>query len=456
MSTVNRLTINGVLNTEESCLDIMNKLATHASSFLTWDPVDGLWVVTVNKAISGIELSNSKIFDDSTIIGSVNFSGSGLDKIYNSVKASYPSQDLNGDTDEVYLILDQDKRYANELDNQLQLTYEYLSDPVQVSYLASVEMLQSRVDTIIEFKTDFSQIDLRAGEIIRITFSELGYFLKPFRIISIVEEDTDDGSIVLNITALLYDFTVYSESGLTRVERNKNNGISNSRANICVVRSDSEKISQEVARSLQTENGQDALTQDIQLGTSIFSVPLFQTESVGFNVTAITNTFSGGTVSGANVTGINEAGVVQFTGNPPLQAILDLYRPIKTCFFNFEGPQGNVVFTVDGTDKTFTALGIPCVLTIYRQEANVDYENGTFTPFGTPTLVSIKYMEWSSYFTQVALGSETPVRFHCVITPLNTYDLSSSNQLVTFKSSSGYITGANGDYATLTLAAFLN
>jgi hypothetical protein len=68
---------------------------------------------------------------------------------------------------------------------------------------------QARVDKIIQFKADFSYIDLKSGELIDITSSIYGFTNKIFRIVTVTEVDTDN-TIQLEFTCLEYDSAVYT------------------------------------------------------------------------------------------------------------------------------------------------------------------------------------------------------------------------------------------------------
>lgn len=432
MATTSRVAINGKVDTDQTCLEIMNNLATACQSYLSWDPTQGKWRITVNQEES---YGSAPVFDDSNIVGSIKFSGTGIRNVYNSVAVTYPHVDLQGDTDEIRLSIPSADRYDNELDNELNLTMEYINDPIQAQYLAGVELKQSRVETVIEFATDYTGITRTAGEIIRIHYPELNYYNKPFRILSIVEDDTDDGQLTVSITAIEYVVDVYSTAGLERDQRDKQNGITSASNNVCVIESEQEAVSQSVADSLNTTAGQDALTQDILLGGTVISIPLFQTESVGWSSSQIATVYGSGTSSGAS-----------------LEAFFETYRSIKNCVIFFEAPQGDVNFTVGGSSVNLTALGLPSVVRVYSRPFNVDTGTGT----GSYTLKTTRYMEWSSYFTSISLTTTQPTQFYITVDPLNTYDLSASPALVTFNSSSNYIANATGDYATISVLAFLN
>jgi hypothetical protein len=104
--------------------------------------------------------------------------------------------------------------------------------------LAAIELKQSRVDKIIQFRTDYSALGVRAGDVIAVTAEPYGYVNKPFRVLTISEEDADDNTIILSIVAFEYDAEVYNNSDLLREVRTFVNGIVDERANPAKIISD--------------------------------------------------------------------------------------------------------------------------------------------------------------------------------------------------------------------------
>lgn len=431
---MNRVEINGIIDTGQNVLANINKIAGSCQSFVTWDPTIGNWTAIVNKSVSGLPGSAAYNFDDSTIVGSINVSGSGVSDLYNSAKVTFANKEILGDTSERIVSIDQEDRFDRELDNQLNLNFDLINDPVQAELLAAIELKQSRIDQIVEFYTDFRAIGIKPGDVVTLTSDQYNFFNKYFRVIALEEIDTDDGGILLKVTASEYDSTVYSTSGLTREQVIRDSGIPPSTTNICVIESKGEAISSGVANSLATSAGLSNITREQTYGSTQIGVPLFQTESTGWSASQVSTVYGSGNV-----------------GNY-LETTFVTYRPIKNCLLLFEAPQGDLVLTVDGSNRTYTALGLPSVVYVYSRPFNVDQNQG----YGSYTLKTTRYMEWSSYFTAISLNTTQTEQFLIQIYPLNTYDLNATNPLLTFVSSSNYISNATGDYATLSVLAFLN
>lgn len=215
-----RYTINGTVLTQNTVMDNMSKMANSCGCWITYDVHQGKWAVIINRA--GTSMYS---FDDSNIIGPVKLANTGIDTLYNSMKATFMHEDLDGQTDFVEIEVPEIDRFPNETPNELSLTYDLVTDPVQAQLLGFIELKQSRVDKVITFTTDYSKIGVKAGDIIDITNSVYGFVADLYRVITVREMDNDQGGIDVEIMALDYDATVYDESNLNRYIRTGSNGL---------------------------------------------------------------------------------------------------------------------------------------------------------------------------------------------------------------------------------------
>jgi hypothetical protein len=216
MSTIipNVFSINGVVDTNQSVLANMNAIASAAGAWVTYDASQGKWAVIINTTGSSVAS-----FNDNNIIGGINVNSTGLNELYNSVEIEFPHKDLIDQRDYIRFDIDAGERYPNETDNTLTINSDLINDPIQAELIAARELKQSRIDKVINFKTDYSKIDLKAGDLIAVTSSQYEFSSKVFRVIKISEEDQDDGGLIIDITALEYSADVYSTAGLVRSVR---------------------------------------------------------------------------------------------------------------------------------------------------------------------------------------------------------------------------------------------
>ena len=247
MSTVipNIFTINGVVDTSKTVMDNINILANACLSWVTFDIHTGKWTIVVNQPGSSVAS-----FNDSNIIGAINISGTGISELYNRVQIQFPHKDLNDEVDVITYEVAEANRFPYELDNTLNFEFDCINDPTQAEYLAVVALKQSRVDKVIQFRTDYTRIGVKAGDIIDVTSSMYGYTNKKFRVLNISEDDIEDYNLVISITAFEYDADIYSSAGLIRTERNIQNGIVTKCVNEEVQKSDDEEFEDSLIRML--------------------------------------------------------------------------------------------------------------------------------------------------------------------------------------------------------------
>jgi len=221
-TTINKqFYINGVVSPNKTVLQNLESLCASCGAWFTFDINTGKWSVVINKA----ETNPVYAFDDDNIIGSININGSGLNELYNKVQVQFPHVDLRDELDSVTIAIPQADLFPNEFENTLNLQYDLVNDPLQAQTLALMELKQSRVDKIITFQTSYKAIGIKAGDIISVKSQLFWSDFKPFRVINVSEEDTDDNNIILNITALEYDSNVYNINDINYYERTTENGL---------------------------------------------------------------------------------------------------------------------------------------------------------------------------------------------------------------------------------------
>ena len=212
--------INGLIDTAQPVLANLDKLCNAAGSWLSYDIHQGKWGVIINS--SGTSIAS---FSDHNIIDNITISGSGLANLYNQVKVQFPHRDLQDSADFVTISIPDSDKNPNEPTNILNITYDIINDPIQAQLLGFIELKQSRVDKIIKFRTDYSNFNLSAGDIIDVTNDRFGYTNKLFRILTISEIQDTLGPLILEITALEYDASVYNPNNLYKYNRTDANGI---------------------------------------------------------------------------------------------------------------------------------------------------------------------------------------------------------------------------------------
>ena len=224
-----RYQINGLIDTANTVLENAEAILNATASWLSYDTHEGKWGVIINKSDTSVAS-----FSDTNIIGNISVSGTGLQDLYNAVKVQFPHRELRDSADFYNISVPTSSIPAdwtpfslntNEEPKTLNITYDIINEPVQAQMLGLIELKQSRIDKVIQFKTDWTYYNLKAGDVIDVTNSRFGFSAKLFRIIAVKEQQDNDGALMMDITALEYDVNVYSIADLYRFTRSDANGI---------------------------------------------------------------------------------------------------------------------------------------------------------------------------------------------------------------------------------------
>jgi hypothetical protein len=237
--------INGIIDTNQSVYKNIQSLATASGCWFTFDIQTGLWSVIINR--TGTSVAS---FNDSNIIGNLNVNGKGIRELYNKVVVEFPHEDILNENDFTEYEIPSGDMFPNEMPNTLNFKVDLVSKPEHAQRLALQELKQSRVDKVIQFRTDFSELGLKAGDIIDVTSSMYDFSAKLFRVTEITEEDGDDNNIALGVTALEYDADVYDYADVFREVRARANGIIVKTINTATKTEDDKSMSTQLARML--------------------------------------------------------------------------------------------------------------------------------------------------------------------------------------------------------------
>ncbi len=218
-SATSTITVNGLIDTNTDVLTNMQALAEAGSSWINYDIHTGTWKIVINTVGSSVAS-----FTDSNIVGEISISGTSLIQLNNVANVKYQNTDILDKTDFVKITIPEEDLFANEPRTATQINLPFTNKQVVATKIGLQQLKQSRVDKIISFKADYSYIMLNAGDIISVTNATLGFSSKLFRIITITQSDGDSGEILMDITALEYNASVYTYD-IIEYEVETDNGI---------------------------------------------------------------------------------------------------------------------------------------------------------------------------------------------------------------------------------------
>lgn len=210
--------INGLVDTNTTCLRNMEELAAAANSWMSYDIHNGQWTVVINDTTT-----TAATITDANLLGEVGITGTTLTQIHNIVDVKYQNTDILDTTDYVKLELPAEDLFDNEPRTTLQLSLPFTNKQAVAAKVGLIALKQARADKIVTFKTDYSFINLTAGEVISLTSASVGFNNNLFRIITVREVESD-GVIQCEFTALEYDIDVYNYD-ITEVAVETDSGI---------------------------------------------------------------------------------------------------------------------------------------------------------------------------------------------------------------------------------------
>ena len=209
-TTNKRYQINGMLSTFDVCTNNIDKICQASATFFTFNPKKGKFAAIPNRALSSTELANCLVYNDDNIVSKIDISSTELYSLYNGVEVSFADQNRKDQTNTIKVTTPSGDRNTNEPDNTLTYTLDMINDNVRAERLANIDLNQSRVGTVIQFASDFSGIQSDVGDVIKVTNSLYGWTDKLFRVMRVTEQQTPEGMITAQISALEYSADYYT------------------------------------------------------------------------------------------------------------------------------------------------------------------------------------------------------------------------------------------------------
>jgi hypothetical protein len=213
-----RYRFNGPIATNNNCLDNLQTMVDACDSWMQYSELTGQWKVVINKAYNEtpdpIAFNNLYHVTDNNLTDGINVSPTNLNQTFNEVEYQYPNNNIRDQLDFIFISLQEDYPSllnANEPVNKLTLKNDLVNNYVQAKFIAIRRILQGREDLVVSFQTDYSGIQVEAGDVIRITNNAYGWTNKLFRVSNVVEEKDAEGNLFARLTAFEYNGTIYDD-----------------------------------------------------------------------------------------------------------------------------------------------------------------------------------------------------------------------------------------------------
>ena len=213
-----RYRLNGPVDTSKNCLANLQDMVDACDSWMQYTEITGKWKVVINKAYN--ETPNSQTLGDlyhitdNNLTSGIQVNPTDLNQTYNQVEYQYPNTNIKDQLDYIFIAL-QDEFPAllseNEPLNKLTIKNDLINNYVQAKFIAIRRLLQGREDLIVSLQTDYSGIQVEAGDVITITNETYGWTEKLFRVSNVIEEKDAQGNLFARIVAFEYNNSIYDD-----------------------------------------------------------------------------------------------------------------------------------------------------------------------------------------------------------------------------------------------------
>lgn len=172
------------------------------------------------------------VFNDDNMLSGITLSSTRLDDLYNKVETEFFDKYNRDQRAYNRIALPDANRNPYEPDNELRLSLDMTNNSVQAELLANIELKQSRDDLVIQFTSGHYGIQTQAGDIIKVytgtqddSYYPYGWGPKLFRVIRVKEVEREDGSLVADISAIEYNYDIFTVENIQEFTTSANIGI---------------------------------------------------------------------------------------------------------------------------------------------------------------------------------------------------------------------------------------
>lgn len=224
-STQPRYRFNGVIDTGQTVLSNLDLMMTSCDCWQSYDASTGLWKVVINR-----DISPTFAFDDNNIIGSISVGATDITQQANQVEAKFndaTNRDQPGYVNLALQTLAPSLLYPNEPVNKYTVSFDLVNNSVTAQYLATRILEQNRLDLIVSINTNYTGIQVNAGDVVTITNDYYGWSAKQFRVMQVKETSLPDGSLGASLQLSAYDAAVYTTPNITQYTPTPNSNLPN-------------------------------------------------------------------------------------------------------------------------------------------------------------------------------------------------------------------------------------
>lgn len=223
-ATQARFKFDGVVDTTQTIMQNLQIMSACCDCLLKYNEIKSEWGVVIQKDSTTVVMD----INDTNMVSSISVSPMDVSNSYNVVECKYPDGTVKDSFNSVTYDLaqiDPSLLFNNEPVNKQSVNLNLVNNDVRVQLLANRFLKAAREDLQIQCQTNYSGIQLEAGDIVTVTNANYGWAAKPFRVIKVTEQYGGDGNITAQLNLTEYNADVYSDADVTQFVPADNTGI---------------------------------------------------------------------------------------------------------------------------------------------------------------------------------------------------------------------------------------
>lgn len=403
-----RYEFNGLIDPNQKIMQNIQSMSDCCNCLVRYNEIDGTWGVVVQKPSTTVAMA----LDDSNIVSSITVSPIDTSNTFNVVQVNYPdssAQDSFSAATFDLAELNPSLLYPNEPVNKQDINLYLVNNSITAQYLANIFLEGARENLQVMLETDYTGLQLEAGDIVSITNVNYGWDAKLFRINKAIQKFSADAQITVQLTLAEYNPAIYDDKNVTQFSPLDDSGLGDPLGWGDVPTPTVNTISPSAAVpyfTVDITSSSGGITQYAELWYSAFQNPTID-QLIFYGTTELESNGSpyppDTLLPAITVTGLPAGDwyffsrMVNSLGSSPYSDASDLltWRPTT---FQYVNRYNSIAYAddVNGTGFTFSRLnkayfGIynsnsstaPSDPTLYKWYSVSTTSNGTFTDFGT-------------------------------------------------------------------------
>ncbi len=219
-----RFRFDGQISPARTVMQNLQDMQNCCDCLLRYNEILGKWGAIVQSSTYTVAME----LDDSNLVSAIQISPIDIAGSYNVIEAKFPNSTTQDTFDTATFDLaeiDPSLLFPNEPVNKQSISLSLVNNSVRAQ-LISIRMLKtSREDLQVMVNTNFTGIQLEAGDIVTITNANYGWTNKPFRLNKLIEEFAEDASVTAKLTLTEFNASVYDDMPITEFQPSPNTGL---------------------------------------------------------------------------------------------------------------------------------------------------------------------------------------------------------------------------------------